>query len=143
MGGASTFDTSGVVYIGTDPAQPGGHVAWSDLTPFAQGFVEGLFASLKQTGFGPVLPFGAGTDLLVAFSDLSPDALALILRDCEALTQSETFTFANTTEAGSYCWQMRQIGWPAVVGGPVLRGRFPPLRPVLNDSGQIDLKEQS
>lgn len=97
----------------------------SDLSPFAQGYVGEMFAGVR---FDP--PSG-----LLGFYDLSPEALALILRDCEAFEQCEMAELRNAAEGGWF-WRTRQSGL-----SEELRDAFPPLTVFLNDDGKVCLKQ--
>lgn len=140
-----TLDTSGRVNITSDPAK--GFIRWDDLSPFAQGYVEALFASLRRWNGRPVLPVpgpeGSSSSLIeVAFCDLHPEALAMILRDCEALTQ-EFPTMALTHNDGFVFWHSRQSGFRPgadAFHGASLKVAFPPLRVSLDDAGKVRLE---
>lgn len=126
------LDTSGAVEMtvwDSYPVPP--KLRWSDLTPFAQGFVEGLFAS------GPVsdrerlsfVEHGYG------FKHLHPEALALILRDCahdvrmgERIGSGED---RASRKAGRKFWLERQTG-----------NLFdaPPLHRFLSEDGRVCLR---
>ena len=127
----STFqlDTSGRVEC---PAsfQPLGWAIWSDLTPFAQGYVEAMF----DTPVGPAELWVGKT-----FSDLAPATLARIIGDCAnrvANLPAGIATTDNTREAGRHFWERQQAGRLAVFG-------YPPLTPYLGDDGLIYLREGS
>lgn len=124
-----TLDTSGAVLIRV-PDIPGIHgrqfhsIKWSDLSPFEQGYVEGLFADFIATKLVKIgVPPG--------FSDLSPEALALIRRDCEAFSRDFTGK-GRMAEAGRQFWTDRQRG---------LLRTYPPLAPYLSDDGKVHLRE--
>lgn len=133
-----SFDTSGFVEA-PSAAFPGKMAfwQWSDLSPFAQGFVEGLFADPRLSKSQSEAD-GRITRVPPSFSDLSPDALALILRDCASFVNIATglgIKELGSTQ-GRYFWAGRQNGtlqhaWAAA---------FPPLRPFLNDEGKIGLE---
>ena len=158
-----TLDTSGTVWLnrtGRDDI-----VSWHHLDPFPQGCIEALFASLSTlcetcqgngevvTDWGTYLkpPEGAEADAgtatcaacdgqgrtTYAFSDLSPEALALILKDCAigavaySARAGQGFDRADKV-LGSLFWERRQEGrYP----------RVPPLTPYLRDDGKVDLRE--
>lgn len=91
-----TLDTSGVVlpfhrYDLQWNAEPVGY-RWPDLSPFAQGYVEALLRDAWDQGVVILDRWGDGEDDTdqnrPGFSDLSPEALALILRDCEAMRET-------------------------------------------------------
>ncbi len=138
--GATGFDTSGVVDC------PVGKLIsfrpWSDLSPFAQGYVEALFKSFhaEVENIRSVLSranvIGTNEHLVrlqawgaLGFSDLSPEALGMILADCEAL-QRNAWPKADLRRLGQDCWRSRQEGRSA---------DFPPLTVSLNDDGKIVL----
>lgn len=122
-----TLDTSGTVKV-TRRTPFGDTIThgaiWSDLSPFAQGYVEAIFAELQQ------LSHTTGW----AYRYLSPEALAMILRDCEAYRARYQ---SSTHEQGAAFWAARQnptryfSGWNA---------DFPPLRVYLNDDGKVMLE---
>lgn len=143
---AFTLDTSGAVEIrlGIGPTAV---MRWSDLSPFAQGYVEALFASLGPYDWkdehGGAHPS--------RFSDLSPEALARVLADCERYDQltaghprSASPAFALTVEMGRAFWKGRQASKPVIVRAPLGSGltltleHFPPLRVILTDAGKVD-----
>lgn len=67
-----------------------------------------------------------------AFSDLSPEALALILRDCERLKTIYP-TWADRVMAGRDFYEERQRGEWVKFG-------FPPITPYLSDDGKACLR---
>lgn len=113
-----TLDTAGAVHgvVASD-----GDLAaylWPDLSPFMQGYVEAL---LRATGS--------------AFSDLSPEALALILRDCEANREALAAIGIHgpgTAQSGADFWRLRNT---------CKMTTFPPLVPFLADDGRVHLRE--
>ena len=148
MGGFK-LDTSGEVGI-----MPAGRwnerfMRWSDLSPFAQGYIEAAL-----TSYGDVLemrPRGAGESpmlrsMIIAhrparFSDLAPATLAAMLEDCERVRQ----IFAGmelTAEDGRRLWGHRADGFP----GPLetdrkLRSTLPPIHLYLADDGKVHQRE--
>lgn len=118
----AAFDTSGEV--GPMPAGPYNERSfrWGDLSPFAQGYVEALLLEFGHTWSDD------NGDLFVSFSDLSPEALAMILRDCEAWTK----VYPKAASGQSF-WRCRQEQL-------VKRPAFPPLRVYLNDAGKVCLE---
>lgn len=135
-----TLDASGVISIPNDDPYGPTYVVytWSSLSPFAQGYVEALFGDLNgrriratSDGLNPY-----------RFSDLSPEALAMILADCERRLRhcpSEGSdpgpSFARTGEVPRECgrrfWKWRQQGNTK---------NFPPLTPYLADDGKVHLR---
>jgi len=125
---AFTLDTSGRVECAAS-FQPIGWTIWPDLSPFAQGYVEAIFASLLA-----VREAGAGKHFInYGFSDLSPETLALILRDCEAWRSCYP-AVENEAKAGAAFWELRTKQF-------VKRPDFPPLTPYLGDDGKVYLRE--
>lgn len=128
MSSAFTLDTSGYVEHprGSDDVSA---IYWSDLTPFAQGYVEALFAS-ERPGYDDA---GLGGHYVCGFSDLSPEALALILRDCAAFieTAHPPTSPDNDQRRGRAFWRLRQLNRYA--------GMWPPLTVSLDDDGKVRL----
>jgi len=132
---APALDTSGRVAGDID-----GLAVWyefEDLAPFAQGYVEAIFAGLEHPGYIDVEP--GNTDaghIPVGFRHLAPEALAMILRDCEGLSG----IYSDTARGGALFWSDR-------LGGHFLglnpQTRFPPLRVYLNDDGKVALSQAS
>lgn len=157
-----TLDTSGAVVMGAadhnyeagayrvcrrcggEPHPPAGEprlIRWSDLSPFAQGYAEALFASQARKWGNRLLPmfFVPGRDdgemIDRHFSDLSPEALALILRDCEAFRAGEGGEPDDVKRLkGGLFWTYRQRGEYA---------HFPPQTPYLSDDGRVCLKARA
>ncbi|MET3527264.1 hypothetical protein [Phenylobacterium koreense] len=120
------FDTSGYVW------QPPGaksiyKVRWEDLSPFEQGYVQALLRGVDLVGqwLDTVDPYRAP-----GFSDLAPEALAMILRDCEARAPAYAASMRYPPSAGRSFWRVRQHGHVPT---------FPPLRVFLNDAGKVCL----
>lgn len=109
-------------------------VRWSDLTPFEQGYAEALFAEVFTfaTHHEPGRPVG--------FSDLSPEALALIRRDCAAAVAEKagwTPLYRKTLAGGATFWADRNKypgGWRTGSGTVWM-----PLTPYLADDGKVHL----
>ena len=133
---AFTLNTSGRVAGDID-----GLAVWyefEDLDPFTQGYVEALFASAcadLHTGHlagHDRIRFPAGHPR--AFSDLSPEALAMILRDCADNTrefiQPRGFSEVSRNN-GRHLWSLRQAGfWPE---------RWPKVTVTLGEDGKVTL----
>jgi len=124
-----TFDTSGVVGPIKLPERTHTlNVGWNDLSPFAQGYVEAAMREfveqqrLSKPGFW------------VGFRHIHPEALATILRDCEAwlteYTERSAATIPSMPEVGREFWRIRQEG---------KRRTFPPLTITLGDDGKVCL----
>jgi len=123
------LDTSGVVgSFLRDTIVP---TAWSDLTPFAQGYVEAMFAANY-----PALHEAAWQRLIlppahvrVGFSDLAPATLSRIIADCAGprIFQSDDSERAT----GRSLWKRRQSG----------SSPFPPLTVTLGDDGLIYFRD--
>ncbi len=143
-----TLDTSGAVVMaaadhnyeagayrvcrrcGCEPHPPAGEprlIRWSDLSPFAQGYVEGLFAAIEYPACQDTAYLPKG------FSDLAPETLAAILKDCEAQEHRAVFKGPDAGRvAGDLFWILRQRGELAAC---------PPLVPYLGDDGRVYLRE--
>lgn len=131
-----TLDTSGAVEIPTTVPWTPSHeahagpvriVRWPDLDAFTQGYVEALLKNLivdQQTNSrGETIH-----EQDAGFSDLSPEALAMILADCAAWHKSHP---GSTRRAhGQRLWTERQLG---------TLDRFPPLTVSLGDDGKVRL----
>lgn len=116
-GVSAGFDTSGTV------RRPGfaRPLAWSDLSPFEQGYVEALFVETRRANpHHPVVGCG--------FSDLAPEALVMILRDCEGWLK-----LYPKASGGASFWRCRQDQL-------VTRPDFPPLTVYLGDDGRVHLR---
>lgn len=126
------LDTSGAVEAPSQ-AFPGtlAWYRWPDLSPFVQGYVEALFNT------GPVsdrerLSF---VEHGYKFSDLSPEALAMILRE-DGQIRHALPTLPDKHDAGAHCWSERQAGLLRNLG-------LPPLTPVLSEDGKVNLVVQA
>lgn len=106
MAEAETIDTSGSV----------DGRAWSDLSPFAQGYIA---AALESIG-------------VPEWSRLAPEALALILSDCETAPAIYRAKWPDMADAGRALWRDRQQGILSIFG-------IPPLRVYLDDAGNVRL----
>lgn len=127
------LDTGGSVFVPISPAHVRGY-RWSDLSPFEQGYVEALLQSCDfpvRNAAGTPLREGDPLPgwMRARFSDLSPEALATILRDCAE--ECAVQTVANSRYSGLRFWQLRQDGR--------MRRTFPPLTVALTDDGKIAL----
>lgn len=130
-----TFDTSGEVAIPAIIAMTGepDTIAltwrWGDLSPFAQGYVEAALAD--------ALPlFNIATP--PRFTTLAPEALAMILHDCEVYERHHPMKpFAEYRRArGSAFWTERNSGKRTSDWAPV---HFYPVAACLGDDGKVCL----
>lgn len=159
---AFTLDTSGCVELPLR-TEDGDRLArhfWSDLSPFEQGCLEALIESLGRARRCPVC-FGSGTvvrykrppmsitcgqcaghgKVPARFSDLSPEALALIRGDCEGVGPAEPRAFNHEAlrRMGAQLWRERQ-GYP--MGWRYSDTKtFYPLTVTCGDDGKIRLTE--
>jgi hypothetical protein len=140
-----TFDTSGAVRETQDnpPRFYPNPCMWSDLSPFEQGYVAAMLGDLRLklaswvadelNGEAPWPNYANPR-----FSDLAPETLALIRRDCAArLAQNEElpdWPDDDMREAGSGFWECRSEGDRVDDG-------FSPLTPYLGDDGKVYLRE--
>lgn len=135
--GEFTLDTSGSV----DTTERAGDMfinrawRWSDLDAFTQGYVEAALAELDRDeacwidGVGHVSP---------KFSDLAPEAVALIRRDCAAHEKAYPLTAHDPRRhgRGRNFWRNRQAGMWTSSGWPVLTVS-------LGDDGRVYLRASS
>lgn len=97
-------------------------IYWDDLSPFAQGYVEGICQSF------PCYNAKTGEHEAWPFRRLAPETLARIIEDCAKLQLWDP----DTIEAGRLLWEKRQAGlYPQT---------FPPLTVFLGDDGKVRLK---
>lgn len=136
------IDTSGYVPMGAEHSRAAGrdlagiNWRWSDFSLFEQGYVEALLtdldrarmASYRAAAWGSK---GRSVPIRPAFSWLSPEALAMILVDCEC-AQHPDWTYS--AHDGWHLWSDRQAGKWATL---------PPLRVSLSDDGKVHLSAQS
>lgn len=109
---------------------------FEDLSPFAQGYVEALFASHRQDlGTATYYANDQREWRDAAFSDLAPEALAMILADCDRWIQLYPATGRGTAN-GARFWELRNLQL-------ITRTDFPPLRVYLNDDGKVSLSQAS
>jgi hypothetical protein len=124
-----TLDTSGdvtfpaIIEMTVEPDGIALSYRWSDLSPFAQGYVEAMFASHRLV---------REDRNYAGFSDLAPETLALILRDCEVAG----WGYQDRADIGREVWQARQRGEYRDRPRP-----FPPQTPYLADDGKVCLRE--
>lgn len=136
---APALDTSGAVQLREIINYNGKRrsaLVWSDLTPFAQGYVEAIKASaptLKEHR-----PASGGDGWVYfhwTFSDLAPETLAAILKDCEEAPYAQLARVSEghvAVELGRTLWRERQSDKYRA---------FPPLTPYLGDDGKVCLRE--
>lgn len=119
------LDTSGAVMVefapGCDELK-----TWDRLDPFTQGYVEAMFASLYEfkdhsDGQSSLVALG------FAFSDLAPETLAAILKDCAEAQQSPPPWLWPVT--GENLWRLRNSALNSA--------RFPPLTLFLSPGGKV------
>lgn len=124
------LDTSGAVPMSRTffhPLKSGdAPIVWSDLSPFAQGYIEAAFESLAEQS-----RTGVGSFARYAFSDLAPEALALILADCGAIRRTRgTGTDMVVRDLGASTWRARQRG---------ISTAFPPLTVTFDNDAKVRL----
>lgn len=149
-----SFDTSGVV-------EPSGREVvayrWSDLSPFVQGYVEALFASIRYERASAGINKGDhvlkwdervnySNSRYLAFRDLDPSALALILRDCERWLHAWQHIYPEVMaqKGGDIKTLQRRQGaafWKWRQHNSELDRVWPPLQPYLSDEGKVCLRE--
>lgn len=144
------LDTSGTVagYALTpaDVCNTPSTIRWLDLDPFTQGYVEALFAGVwGATSINPHTR--KCTQQPLRFSDLAPETLAAILKDCaevQATMANLEPKVTNNRQRGMQFWAGRQFGFHmrwSLHQMEMVR-RFPPLTPYLGDDGKVHLKER-
>jgi len=125
---AFKLDTSGSVRRPQANVDSAGRAnwLWSDLTPFAQGYVEALFA--HSAAPAPLAALGLG------FSDVAPATLSRIIDDCERFRGIDRGVYSSDwLLSGGALWAMRQ----SKTGLP----DFPALTLYLAEDGLIYLRE--
>lgn len=146
--GMSEFrlDTSGEVRGSRLVEGPDGnwrsHWAWPDLSPFEQGYVEAKFASMERAPNGSPILRGTtskqiGTAHFVGFSDLAPETLAAIRKDCAGLRKRHVIVSGvpeHERAHGRGAWCNRQLGKTP---------GFPPRTLILSDDGLIRFSDTS
>lgn len=120
------LDTSGVVFTARPiPDQPRPRTAWSDLSPFVQGYIE----AMAKAWFDEGAASDTAPIMDMRFSDLAPATLARIIEDCERF-HGPDYNVPPSVEKGRNFWIDRQNGVWA-------RNGFPPLAPHLGDDGRV------
>lgn len=129
------LDTSGAVpLVGSYPELGRDMVRWEDLSPFEQGYIEGLLRSLADD-YGDRLKVWTGAHhRWTGFSDLHHSALALILRDCEGYEASGRVVglWRGDADQGAHFWRWRSQAADEF---------FPVLTPTLGGDGKVYLRE--
>jgi len=139
-----TLNTSGAVALPhrNEADQTFVSTLWSDLSPFAQGYIEALLRDVRAALHCGRL---AGRDRIHypayhprAFSDLAPEALVLILKDCAAFTTYArevcAVDYERSKSDGEWFWHARQkLEW--------MDSGYPRLAPYLREDGKVDLRE--
>lgn len=132
-----TLDTSGGVRLRRDKIRL--NTLWSDLSPFAQGYVEAMLSGVVEGAWRLAeMTLAPGDTARVGphwfrFSDLAPETLAAILKDCEAFPLGLPRVYLDGKH-GSQMWVTRQKGEWTEEG-------FPPLTPYLGDDGKVYLRD--
>lgn len=133
------LDTSGMVYPMEPrvrlPAGDANAIKWSDLSPFAQGYVEAAFASLSPRGYRYETGSSAPEYRPWAFSDLAPETLAAMLKDCERRAEPLEQLGTHAYGGGNF-WRDRQVGH-------LIERGFPPVALYLGGDGLIHQREAS
>lgn len=134
-----TLDTSGAVSLPSIRAMPyrahddvasGVLVRWPDLSPFEQGYVEAMFASAntfecKGECLAPCAEcLDDPTNRRVGFTDLAPETLAAIRKDCA----DRHPLFQDNAAGGRRFWITRQLHGLA---------DFPPLALAISEDGKV------
>jgi hypothetical protein len=127
------FDIGGAVFLGAPEGYgyPGRPFRWTDLDAFTQGYVEQVLKTVWLSLDRATLDGMSLTGQCMAFSDLSPEALAAILRDCAEAQSKMGAAYGKHSSEGAAFWANRQTGWYA---------SFPPLSAYLGDDGKVYLR---
>ncbi len=131
------LDTSGTVFMPLNyPHDPYEGVAWDDLTPFARGHIEAMFADLDKATCFPGFDDGWRR---ARFADLAPETLARIIDDCRWHPNAQPHKHPGDPQmqwrSGRNAWEDRNPK-----GADYGRGlSFPPLAPYLGDDGKVYL----
>jgi hypothetical protein len=139
------FDTSGYVdWRGVQPFAHLNHVAWSDLSPFEQGYVEAMLSGAVLATTAQLVSRGRDADFKrFGFSDLDPSALAMIMEDCARFRSGLGKTWIDRPDSGAEFWSRRQKRyWPGRFGYREIMA-FPALTVFLNDAGKVCLRPTS
>ena len=101
-------------------------------SPFVGGYVSAILSEFSATPLGEEMARGGWR---VGVADIHPEALAMILRDCEASRR------LAVDMPGAQFWHARQHGFPVTCAEDrgFLCSFFPPLRVYLNDDGKVCL----
>lgn len=130
------LDTSGSISLPFPPPMRGFRVVtWEDLpNDFVRGFIRAMFASACVVP--GIMQFESGGNHAVGYSDLAPEALAMILRDCEAelaaIHPTVQECFGASAAMGASFFRIRQRGEQT-------HSRAEPLRISLNEDGKVAL----
>lgn len=142
-----TFDTTGLVTIPLGTPKTGDHRAfwaWEDFTPFEQGYIKALFASgivgLSENSPLKVAPVYLGGPRPFAFSDLAPETLDAIRKDCAIGAGLYAAPMLAAFE-GADLWERRQRG--DFLKFPMTAKMLRPLTPYLGDDSKIYLRATS
>lgn len=138
MAEAVTLDTSGEIIVVGGSERNGRRTTWRDLDPFTQGYIEALFASIERTTAN--LVWDADDHARFArYSDLAPETLAAILKDCEAYQVAGPLP----RQWGEHFWKSRQNCFEASQRPTrvAMHAKYPPLTPYLGDDGRVYLRE--
>jgi hypothetical protein len=130
--GGFTLDTSGFVE-GPPQGVRTKRFWWKDLTPFQQGYVE---AALRPRE-GLYYPL---TSRFAGFSDLAPETLAAMLKDCASFVNYVDGLGSSALGAreGARFWNGRNSG---ALGDGAWAAAFPPVTLYLGDDGRVYARE--
>jgi hypothetical protein len=127
------LDTSGVVP--EQLARQMHDMRWIDLSPFEQGYTAALLESVAVENVDALFGLYADGRRYPGFSNLAPETLEQIMKDCASANDGKWLGYRNTEGCGAVFWKERQQG--------SLNGdepRFPPQSPTLADDGLIYLR---
>lgn len=119
------LDTTGQVpsFAGSDTAL--NFYTWERLDAFTQGYIEALFAELRQTTVAQECEQGGW---VLGFSDLAPEALARVIADCASRQNDYGFGGVENAKDGAGFWGRRQAS---------ASRSFPPMTVQLEDDCRV------
>lgn len=133
------LDTSGMVELyefvrGASTNWSPGPIAWGGLDAFTQGYIEAMAADWSRVVSADPRTAARQPPFHWGFSDVAPETLAAILKDCGAHEVAYPLQARDPRRhnRGVNFWRNRQAGMWANSG-------WPPLKPYLGDDGRVYL----
>lgn len=139
------LDKSGVVVLSPVDGGSTAPVAWGNLSPFAQGYIEALFEAHS------IQRYRSDEDRIYShggFDMLAPETLARIIADCERYLGQTSITPERATAGDGRAFYVLRQSAPAYLNGPPMSQTmdgepvasayyFPPLTVHLGDDGKV------